>query len=228
MQAPNAVSRYLPWASAFDDAGCLVVKASIGKELPRLFRRIRVSDAFGFMFGFYGLLLGLAVAEVVSGFSRAYDERHSRRIGVVAPLFGTLLLVDLITFWMNAWAYRELPDVKYITALAVALVALLYYFAATQVFPKATENDTLDRHIMDHRQEVVFCVLVSNLITQVPNTISAVSTPWPIADITLWAGLNMIYYVLLAIAALAKTKKVVGTAVGIAIVYVTGATALFA
>lgn len=186
-----------------------------------------MSDAFGFMFGFYGLLLGLAVAEVVSGFSRAYDERHSRRIGVVAPLFGTLLLVDLITFWMNAWAYRDLPDVKYVTALAVALVALLYYFAATQVFPKATENDTLDRHIMEHRQEVVFCVLVSNLITQVPNTISAVTTPWPMADIALWAGLNMVYYVLLLIAALAKTKKVVGTAVGIAIVYVTGATALF-
>lgn len=187
-----------------------------------------MSDAFGFMFGFYGLLLGLAVAEVASGFSRAYDERHRRRIGIVAPLFGALLLVDLITFWMNAWAYRELADVRYLIALAVALVALLYYFAATQVFPKATEKDTLDNHIMDHRRVVVFCVLASNLITQIPNSISAFTTPWPVSQIALWAGLNLAYYALLGIAALARSKTVVGIAVAVAILYVTGATAIFA
>ena len=99
-----------------------------------------MSEAFGFMFAFYGLLLGLAVAEVAGGFSRAYDERHTRSLGVVAPLFGILLLVDLITFWMNAWAYRELAEVSYLVAYAVAVVALLYYFAATQVFPKAARD----------------------------------------------------------------------------------------
>ncbi|MDQ0320808.1 hypothetical protein QO002_002946 [Pararhizobium capsulatum DSM 1112] len=187
-----------------------------------------MSDAFGFMFGFYGLLLGLAVAEVVSGFSRAYDERHSRRIGVVAPLFGALLLVDLITFWMNAWAYRDLEKVSYPIALAVALVALLYYFAATQVFPKATENDTLDRHIMEHRRVVIFCVLASNLITQVPPAIIAFKTPWPPSDIALWAALNLIYYILLGTAALARSKKIVSSVVAVAILYVTGATAIFA
>ena len=187
-----------------------------------------MSEAFGFMFAFYGLLLGLAVAEVVSGFSRAYDERHSRKIGIVAPLFGTLLLVDLITFWMNAWAYRDLPEVSYPIALAVALVALLYYFAATQVFPKATENDTLDSHIMEHRRVVVFCVLASNLMTQVPPTIMAFTTPWPMSDVVLWASLNLIYYVLLVTAALAKSKTVVCAVVAIAILYVTGATAIFA
>lgn len=190
--------------------------------------RVQVSDAFGFMFGFYGLLLGLAVAEVVSGFSRAYDERHRRRIGVVAPLFGTLLLVDLITFWMNAWAYRDLADVSYMIAVAVAMVALLYYFAATQVFPKATEKDTLDNHIMEHRRVVVFCVLASNLITQIPPTIMAFTTPWPMSQILLWAGLNLSYYALLGMAALARSKRVVGIVVAVAILYVTGATAIFA
>jgi hypothetical protein len=187
-----------------------------------------VSDAFGFMFGFYGLLLGLAVAEVASGFSRAYDERDKRKIGIVAPLFGVLLLVDLISFWMNAWAYRDLPDVSYLIALAVALVALLYYFAATQVFPKATEKDTLDNHIMEHRHVVIFCVLMSNLITQVPNAVSAFKTPWPASQIGLWAGLNVIYYVLLCGAALARSKRIVIILVAVAIAYVTGASLIFA
>ncbi len=187
-----------------------------------------MSDAFGFMFGFYGLLLGLAVAEVASGFSRAYDERDKRKIGIVAPLFGILLLVDLISFWMNAWAYRDLPDVSYLIALTVALVALLYYFAATQIFPKATERATLDIHIMEHRRVVVFCVLTSNLITQIPPATMAFTTPWPTSQIILWSCLNLGYYILLSTAALAKSKKVVSIVVAFAILYVTGATLIFA
>ncbi len=187
-----------------------------------------MSDAFAFMFAFYGLLLGLAVAEVAAGFSRAYDERRTRRLGIVAPLFGILLLVDLITFWMNAWAYRELAEISYVTAFAAALVALLYYFAATQVFPKARDTDTLDDHIMEHRREVAFCVLASNLLTQIPPATSAITTPWPMSDIALWAGLNLTYYALLCIAALANSKRVVGVAVAMAILFITGATAIFA
>jgi hypothetical protein len=187
-----------------------------------------MSDAFGFMFAFYGLLLGLAVVEVASGFSRAYDERQQRKIGIVAPLFGIVLLLDLITFWMNAWAYRDLENVNHMLALAVAIVALLYYFAATQVFPKATEDDTLDNHIMDHRRVVVFCVVASNMMTQIPPTISALTTQWPLGDLIAWASLNLLYYSLLATAALAKSKTVVIVALVSAIVLVVGATALFA
>lgn len=187
-----------------------------------------MSDAFGFMFGFYGLLLGLAVAEVAAGFSRAYDERRTRRLGFVAPLFGILLLVDLITFWMNAWAYRELPEISYLAAFAVALVALLYYFAATQVFPKAADTETLDDHIMGHRREVAFSVLASNLLTQIPPATLAVTTPWPLSDVALWAGLNLTYYSLLCIAALARSKRTVATALIAAILLVIGATAAFA
>ncbi|MGQ3212534.1 hypothetical protein [Shinella sp.] len=58
-------------------------------------------------------------------------------LGFVAPLFGTLFLVDLIIFWMNACTYRELVEISFLTAFAVALVALLYYFATTQVFRRS-------------------------------------------------------------------------------------------
>ena len=79
-----------------------------------------------------------------------------------------------------------------------------------------------------HRREVAFCVLASNLLTQIPPAISAFTTPWPVSSIALWAGLNLTYYVLLSFAALAKSKKTVGIAVAAAILLVTGATALFA
>jgi hypothetical protein len=186
-----------------------------------------VSEAFNYMFRFYSLLLGLAVAEVVAGFSRSYDERAVRPLGIVAPLFGLLLLVDLTTFWINAFAYRGLEEVRYVTALAVATVALLYYFAATQVFPKASKKDTLDDHIMGHRRVVVLCVLVSNLMTQIPPAMDAFGTPWPTEQIVLWASLNGLYYGLLAVAGLARSKRVVAASLAVAIVYVVGATVVF-
>lgn len=184
-----------------------------------------MTDAFSFMFAFYGLLLGLALAEIAAGFSRAYDERRARPLGLVAPLFGLLLLVDLITFWTNAWAYRQLKDVSYVAALGVASVSLLYYFAATQVFPKASEDDTLDSHIMQHRRVVVFCVLVSNVMTQIPPFIKTLTTEPSLQDSAMWVGLNLVYYVLLTIAALAKGKRTVIAALSIAIVFVVGVTA---
>jgi len=186
-----------------------------------------LSTAFSFLFSFYGLILGMAVAEIAAGFSRAYDQRREHRIGLVAPLFGALLLCDLLTFWANAYTYRELEKFSYLTVLAVAVVSLLYYFAATQVFPKATEKETLDDHIMEHRKVVVFCVLVSNLMTQVPPAISAYTTPWPTSDIILWCCLNLAYYALLLAAALVPSKRVVVAIVTVTILYITGATALF-
>jgi hypothetical protein len=186
-----------------------------------------MSDAFSFMFAFYGLLLGLALAEIAAGFSRAYDERKLRPLGLVAPLFGALLLVDLITFWTNAWEYRDMPGVSFVVALAVASVSLLYYFAATQVFPKASEDDALDSHIMQHRRVVVFCVLVSNVMTQIPPLIIAVKTHQPFLDTVVWAGFNLTYYALLCIAALAPSKRVVVGTLSVAIVFVVGVTAAF-
>ncbi len=185
-----------------------------------------MSDAFGFTFGFYGLLLGLALAELATGFSHAYDIRSRRRLGLVAPLFGLLLIVDLITFWTNAWAYRELADVRFETALAVALVALLYYFAATKVFPRDSEHASLDDHIMGHRHIVISCVLASNLLTQIPPAIEAATRPWPATQIALWATLNILYYVLLITAGFARSKRLVIAVTATAIVYVTTATAL--
>lgn len=186
-----------------------------------------MSDAFSFMFAFYGLLLGLALAEIAAGFSRAFDERHVRKLGVATPLVGGLLLVDLITFWTNAWAYRELAEVTYAAALGVAAVSLLYYFAATQVFPKVTEREKLDDHIMHSRRMVMLCVFISNLMTQIPQLFDIVAIRPPLTDILLWAGLNTVYYILLAAVAFAPDKRGVSIAAGLAILYVAGATIVF-
>lgn len=172
-----------------------------------------MTDAFDFMFGFYGLLLGLAVAEIAGGFSRAWDERRRRRLGWIGPLFGAVLLLDLLTYWLSAWEHRGIQSVTFEVAFIAAIAALLYYFAATQVFPKEGQTETLDDHIMDHRKAVVFCVIASNLTTFGPAFLEEVLVLHQLGsvELALWSGLNGLYYgLLLAAGWLHSRRAVVG------------------
>ena len=68
-------------------------------------------DDFEFLFALYGLMLGLSVAEVLSGLARSIEERlQSRptlRIGWLCPLLAAFVLLDLLSFWGAAWMVRR-------------------------------------------------------------------------------------------------------------------------
>jgi hypothetical protein len=188
-----------------------------------------MTDGFGFLFGFYGLLLGLAVAEITAGFSRAWDERRRRPLGLIGPLFGAVLLLDLLTYWLAAWGHRNLPSVTFEVTFIAAVAALLYYFASTQVFPKESNSDTLDTHVMDHRKAVVFCVLASNLTTFLPTLAQelVVIHRLSAAEVAVWIGANGGYYALLLIAGWASSKRVVAGALITCLAYMIAAYLIF-
>lgn len=188
-----------------------------------------MTDAFDFMFGFYGLLLGLAVAEIAAGFSRAWDERKRRSLGLVGPLFGAVLLLDLLTYWLSAWGHRDISGVTFQVAFIAAIAALLYYFASTQVFPKEGQAESLDDHIMEHRKAVVFCVIASNLTTFGPAFIQEITTLHQLAveELALWGGLNSVYYILLIVAGWASSKKVVAGFLITCLIYMSAAYLVF-
>lgn len=124
-------------------------------------------SAFEFLFSFYGLLLGLSIAEMAGGFSRTWDRRGVHRVGWLAPLLGLILLSDLISFWTNAWFLRDQVEVSYIVAFCAAVITLLYYFAATQVFPRDSSTMSPDEHVMAHRKAVVSAAILSNVLVVV-------------------------------------------------------------
>ena len=57
---------------------------------------------FEFFFSFYGLLLGLSVAEVAQEFSRTLRSRRRIRIGWLTPLLGVVVMLDISSFWVLA------------------------------------------------------------------------------------------------------------------------------
>ena len=126
-------------------------------------------SAFEFFFSFYGLLLGLSVAELVGGFSRVLHERQRVRFGWLTPLLAIFVALDVATFWTQAWGiFRGAP---YNPALLVVglVVAGTFYVAASVTFPRVTAEGVADRinlddHFWTHRRLILSCVLIANLI----------------------------------------------------------------
>lgn len=144
-------------------------------------------NKFEFLFSLYGLLLGLGVTDLAAGFSRAYDERKTQPIGWLAPGLGALLICDLLTFWLAAWNYREW-EVTYSLALGATIVGLTYYFAASQVFPRAASAETATEHAMSRRKLVAAAILLINGVVFFAPTFMKLFTEFNLG----WAGANAV------------------------------------
>lgn len=122
---------------------------------------------FEFFFSFYGLLLGLSVAELTGGFARLLHERHRVRFGWLTPLLAVFVALDLATFWVQAW--RFFRDAPFNAALLLIglMIAATFYVAASITFPRVTAEGVearidLDAHFWAHRRVVFGCVLAAN------------------------------------------------------------------
>lgn len=175
-------------------------------------------SAFEFLFSLFGLMLGFSIAEIASGFSRVYDARASRPIGGLAPALAALLLLDLLTLWYAGWEYREMLPLNMVVLIGAGIVGLLYYFAATQVFPREGSSTAPPDHMMGHRRPVIIAVIASNLILYTPAwVISVVRHGWDILlEPELFVGLA--YLALLAIVGFSRRRGWISVALASAII----------
>lgn len=119
--------------------------------------------AFEFVFSFFGLVLGLSVAEILTGFARVLREHGRIRMGWLTPLLGIILLTDLIVFWTNAWAIRDSLPASFGVLGFGMMIAGVYYLAASLVFPvSAGDWPDLDHHFLRNKALVIGGVIVAN------------------------------------------------------------------
>jgi len=104
-------------------------------------------SGFEMVFALFGLLLGLAIAEVLAGFAQTWKARLRAevagtvpvRIGWLVPLLGLLVITDQTGFWLTAYAFRDSIPLTFASLLAVLAVIGTYYLLATFVFPDEPE-----------------------------------------------------------------------------------------
>jgi hypothetical protein len=122
---------------------------------------------FDLVFALFSLLLGLAIAEVLGGFSRALKlKRGARmvRIGWLTPLLGLVVILDLTSFWVLAYGMREQLWVDYLTLIVVLAIVGTYYLAASLIFPDDPEQwPDFDEHYDRQNRLVILGLLAANV-----------------------------------------------------------------
>jgi hypothetical protein len=92
-------------------------------------------DRFSFFFAFYGLILGLAVAELLGGFARLVRARALKQIEAQTALLALLTFIVICATWVDAWTTLTKISLDFEALWAPILLATFYYLAAAVVFP---------------------------------------------------------------------------------------------
>ena len=182
-------------------------------------------SAFEFFFSFYGLLLGLSVAALVSGFAQVLHERERVRFGWLTPMLATFVALDVATFWNQAWViFRGAP---YNSALLILglVIAATFYVAASVTFPRVSaEGQTgridLDDHFWAQRRLVLSCLLIANvMVVVVFVTLMTVNADFAaLSSARIWIGFG-IFSLGTATAAFAPWRGVAVSALGLVLAY---------
>lgn len=118
-------------------------------------------SAFEFYFSFFGLILGIAVANVAIGFGRLWRAKERVRIGICLPLLGALLLCHAVMNWNTSWLTLQQVPVEPLSLLIGLFVALPYVFVSTIMFPEeAVEHGSLDDFYLSHSRMVMIVLMV--------------------------------------------------------------------
>jgi hypothetical protein len=126
-------------------------------------------SGFELVFVLFGIVLGLAITEVLAGFARVVKlKRGGRadvRVGSLTPLLGLFVILDQTSFFLVAYNLQKVVTAaSYLTLILVMAVAGLYYVASTLIFPDDPETwPDFDAHYDRQNRFVLGTVLLANL-----------------------------------------------------------------
>jgi len=117
-------------------------------------------SGFDLVFAMFGLVLGLAITEVLAGFARVIKMRRKAHVGWLTPLLGLYVLIDMTTFWSTVYAHREHLHANLATLLVVLLFVGSYYLISTLIFPDDPDEwPDFDAYYDRHNRQVLGGVL---------------------------------------------------------------------
>jgi hypothetical protein len=172
---------------------------------------------FEFVFTLFGLILGLALAEVLGSFAKAVKlirHPHSSqptRLGLLTPLLATFVMLDIVGFWFIAWRAREAIPPTPSSLLFALLITGLYYFAASWIFSNDSEGADLDAHFFENKRDVLLVVFICNLLAHAARLI--VIGPADLRfDLPGVVAVMSLYFIALLVAAFSRRRWIVVSA----------------
>lgn len=191
---------------------------------------------FDLVFAVYGLLLGLAVAEVLGGFSRSLKLKRGAkpvRVGWLTPLLGIFVMIDLTTFWLLAWEARDQIQLDFLTLVFVLAIVGTYYLAATLIFPDEPEEwPDFDAWYDKQNQWVIGGLLIANIGSWIGQIVLEEMKPSVAAELELttsdivglWSGLGVLVLLIALLKVSNRRANVAMLAIAIVLLVVVGIT----
>lgn len=134
-------------------------------------------DQFEFFFAFFGLLLGLALAELLNGYANILREKVRPDWGLITPMLGLLIMVEIAATFIDAWGKLKDIDIDLIAFAVPGSIGVAYYVAAVMAVPRHVADWTsLDDYFYARRKWIVGLLIGANLghlSTELPSVISA-------------------------------------------------------
>jgi hypothetical protein len=122
-------------------------------------------DRFSFFFAFYGLILGLAATEILSGFGRFVRLRATRKIDPQTALLALFSFLAICATWIDAWQSLSKVTLDFAGLWAPILIATCYYLAATVVFPpEPDEIESTAEYYAERKTFVVVMLLAAEIL----------------------------------------------------------------
>jgi len=122
-------------------------------------------DRFSFFFAFYGLILGLAVAELLGGFARMVRAKALRQLEWQTALLALLTFTVICATWIDAWNTMGKITLDFEALWAPILLATFYFLGAAVVFPSdPAQFGELAAYYADRKRFVVAMLLAAELL----------------------------------------------------------------
>ena len=124
-------------------------------------------SSFEFIFTLFGLVMGLALTEVLGGFARAVKRHGPARLGLLTPVISLFMLYEITDFWMDAWDVRDQVPIGMPTLLVSVAITGFYYFASVLVWPEEGDAawDDLEGWMLGQKRQLLLSVFASNVVT---------------------------------------------------------------
>ena len=159
---------------------------------------------FEFVFSLFGLLLGLALAELLGGLGTALQSRRKVRVGWLTPLLGLFVALDVTSFWTLAWSVRDQIPAHYFTMMAGLLVNGLYYLVARLAFPRDPQEwPDYDQYYFAHKKLVLGGVIVCNLLGYA----GQLAVGYDPVDVALYNWASVLFFVTVAAAMVVRGRR---------------------
>lgn len=173
-------------------------------------------SAFEFFFSFYGLLLGLSVAVIATGVATAIQHRRKIRIGYLTPMLAVFVGLDIASFWDSAWtSFRHLPF-SYGLLIAGLVIALVYFVAASLVFPHDLDDgQSLDDHFWANKKVVLMLTTAANLLMFLATVAANLGKPDGGVVLAGYGFTMALYLALIVPAAFARRARLFAILVGL-------------